>query len=176
MLCLAVQSCPVLCEPMDCSLSGSSKKSTGILQARILEWVAMPSSWDLPFGPPFNIFPTQGSNTGLPHCRRVFYILSHQGSPRILCIAFAYHGQISRVWVMWAALRRSTGLCAWDSFHAVDLHLPVHRAEQSYPQTGCYRPLAGNLRIDHRPQVQRKQFKKLVANGRFLVWFILLSD
>ena len=44
------------------------------------------------------------------------------------------------------------------------------------PQTGCYRPLAGNLRIDHRPQVQRKQFKKLVASGRFLIWFILLSD
>ena len=31
-----------LCNPMDCSLSGSSVH--GILQARILEWVAMPSS------------------------------------------------------------------------------------------------------------------------------------
>ena len=30
------------------------------------------------------IFPTQGSNPGLPHCRRIFYQLSHQGSPRIL--------------------------------------------------------------------------------------------
>ena len=31
-----------LCDPMHCSLSGSSVH--GILQARILEWVAMPSS------------------------------------------------------------------------------------------------------------------------------------
>ena len=30
------------------------------------------------------IFPTQGSNPGLPHCRQIFYRLNHQGSPRIL--------------------------------------------------------------------------------------------
>ena len=30
------------------------------------------------------IFPTQGSNTGILHCRRILYQLSHQGSPRIL--------------------------------------------------------------------------------------------
>ena len=30
------------------------------------------------------ILPTWGSNSALPHCRRVLYHLSHQGSPRIL--------------------------------------------------------------------------------------------
>ena len=30
------------------------------------------------------IFPTQGSNPDLPHCRQILYQLSHQGSPRIL--------------------------------------------------------------------------------------------
>ena len=30
------------------------------------------------------IFPTQGSNPGLPHCRRILYQVSHKGSPRIL--------------------------------------------------------------------------------------------
>ena len=34
------------CNYIDCSPSGSSAR--GILQARILEWAAMPSSWDLP--------------------------------------------------------------------------------------------------------------------------------
>ena len=34
------QSCPALCDPMDCSPPGSSVH--GILQARRLEWVAMP--------------------------------------------------------------------------------------------------------------------------------------
>ena len=38
----SLQSCPTLCDPMDCSLPGSSVH--GILQARMLEWVAMPSS------------------------------------------------------------------------------------------------------------------------------------
>ena len=39
-----LQSCPTLWDPMDCSLPGSSVH--GILQARILEWVAMPFSRD----------------------------------------------------------------------------------------------------------------------------------
>ena len=30
------------------------------------------------------IFPTQGSNPGLPRCRQILYQLSHQESPRIL--------------------------------------------------------------------------------------------
>ena len=36
------QSCPTLCNPMDCSLPGSSIH--GIPQARVLEWVAIASS------------------------------------------------------------------------------------------------------------------------------------
>ena len=39
----------------------------GILQFRILEWVAFP-------------FPMQGSNPGLPQCRQILYQLSHKGS------------------------------------------------------------------------------------------------
>ena len=41
-LCWVAQSCPTLCDPMDCSLPGSSVH--GILQTRILAWGAMPSS------------------------------------------------------------------------------------------------------------------------------------
>ena len=44
---LVTQSCPTLCNPMDCSLPASSLR--GIFQARTLEWVAIPfsreSSW-----------------------------------------------------------------------------------------------------------------------------------
>ena len=39
---LVTQSCPTLRDPMDCSLPGSSVH--GILQARILEWIAIPFS------------------------------------------------------------------------------------------------------------------------------------
>ena len=38
----SLQSCLTLCDPMDCSLPGSTV--CRILQARILEWVSMPSS------------------------------------------------------------------------------------------------------------------------------------
>ena len=41
-----VQSCPTLCDPMDWGLPGSSVN--GILQARLLEWVAISFSRDLP--------------------------------------------------------------------------------------------------------------------------------
>ena len=41
----------------------------GILQARILEWVAFPFSR--------GIFPTQGSNPGLLNCRQILYHLSY---------------------------------------------------------------------------------------------------
>ena len=37
---LVTQSCQTLCDPMDCSPPGSFV--CGILQARILEWVAIP--------------------------------------------------------------------------------------------------------------------------------------
>ena len=39
---LVAQSCPTLCDPLDCSLPGSSVH--GIFQGRILEWVAISSS------------------------------------------------------------------------------------------------------------------------------------
>ena len=102
------QSCPTLCNPMDCSLPGSSVH--GILQARILEWVAVPFSRGYsqpgikprsptlqadsllsePPGKPKNtgvgslslfhgIFQTQESNQGLLHCRQILYQLSYKG-------------------------------------------------------------------------------------------------
>ena len=60
------QSCLTLCNPVDCIVHG-------ILQARILEWVAISFSR--------GIFPTQGSNPGLLYCRQTLYQLSHKGSP-----------------------------------------------------------------------------------------------
>ena len=56
------QSWPTLCDPMDCSLPGSSVH--GIFQARILEWVGCHFLLQ-------GIFPTPGSNPGLPHCKQM---------------------------------------------------------------------------------------------------------
>ena len=43
---LVTQLCPTLCDPMNCSPPDSTVH--GILQARILEWVAIPFPGDLP--------------------------------------------------------------------------------------------------------------------------------
>ena len=60
--------------------------SMGILQARILEWVAMPPSRDLP-------------NPGIPNYRQILYCLSHQGSPRILeWVAYPFSRGSSQPW------------------------------------------------------------------------------
>ena len=73
MLAQSLQSCLILCHPVDCSPPGSSVH--GILQARILEWVANALLQ--------GIFPTQGSDLHLLchlHCRQVLYLLNHLGS------------------------------------------------------------------------------------------------
>ena len=54
---LVAQLCPTLYDPIDCSASGSSVH--GILQARVLEWTAIPFSR--------GIFLTQRSKLGLLH-------------------------------------------------------------------------------------------------------------
>ena len=66
---LVAQLCLTLCNPMDYSPPGSSVQ--GILQVKILKWVAISFSR--------GIFPTQGWNLGLLHCRQILYSLSHQG-------------------------------------------------------------------------------------------------
>ena len=112
------QSCPTLC---DCI-------SHGILQARILEWVAFPfsqgssqlrnrtqvsriagrfftswatreaqeywSAWLI--SSPVHL-PDQGLNQALPHCRRILYQLSYQGSPDNFKVCFKVDVHISDI-------------------------------------------------------------------------------
>ena len=105
------QWCPTLCDPGDYTV-------LGILQARILEWVCFPFSREsfqprspalhadsLPTEPQGKpkitgvgslsflqwIFPTQESNSGLPHCRRILYELRYQGSLILIYVGYEQH-------------------------------------------------------------------------------------
>ena len=71
------QSCPTLL-PTDCSPPGSSVHGT--LQARAPECSAISSSGIFWFS---RIFPTQGSNLGLPLCRQILLHVSHRASSSI---------------------------------------------------------------------------------------------
>ena len=64
------QSCPTLCNPMDCSLPGSSVHE--ISQARMGSHSSGLGCHSLLQG----TFTTQGSNPVLPHCRQMLYRLS----------------------------------------------------------------------------------------------------
>ena len=111
MLCLVSQLCLALCNPMDCSLPGSSVhgdspgKNTGVrchalLQGNLSNPETEPKSLTLqvhsllsePPGKPQHTgvgslslfqgnFPTQKSNQGLLHCRLILYQLNYLGSP-----------------------------------------------------------------------------------------------
>ena len=61
-------SCVPVCNPMDYSPWNSPGQNTGVGSLSLLQ----------------GIFPIQGSNPGLLHCRWILYQMSHKGSPRTL--------------------------------------------------------------------------------------------
>ena len=69
-VCMRFQSSLIRCDPIDYSSPGftvygdSPGKNSGMGCYALLK----------------EIFPTQGSNSGLLHCRQILYCLSHQGS------------------------------------------------------------------------------------------------
>ena len=71
--CLVAKSSPILCDPLDCSLPGSSVH--GIFQARIQEWVAFPSPGDLPHP---GIKPMSPASPALPSG---FFTATQPGKP-----------------------------------------------------------------------------------------------
>ena len=75
------QSCPTLCNSYGLySPWNSPGQNTGIGRLSFLQ----------------EIFPTQGSNPGLPQCRWILYQLSHKGSPRILeWVAYPFCSDLS---------------------------------------------------------------------------------
>ena len=79
-MCVQAQSCPTLCDPMDCSAPGfpvhgiSQGKNTGVGSLFLLQ----------------GIFPTQESNQGLLHCGRILYQLSYQGSHSSFLLAIYF--------------------------------------------------------------------------------------
>ena len=74
------------------------------------------------------LFPTQGSNPGLLHCRQILYQLSHQGSPRILVwvgCPFSRETSQSRNWtrVPCTAGRFFPGWAIWEALCTYEAEL-----------------------------------------------------
>ena len=121
------QLCPALCNPVDYIYSpwNSLGQNTGVDsleywsgQPYILQW----------------IFPTQGSNPGLPHCRQILYQLSHKGSPTILeWVAYP----LKRIFL---TQEWNQGLlhCRWIlyqlSYNMVKICLRIHNQKRQEPK------------------------------------------
>ena len=84
--------------PIHCSPWDSPGQNTGIGSRSLLQWV----------------YPTQGSNPGLPPCRQILYHLSHQGSPGVL------------EWVAYPFSSRSSWQVSnWGLLHCRQILLPA---------------------------------------------------
>ena len=100
------QSCPTLCDPMDCTVPWNSPgQNTGVGSLSLLQ----------------GIFPAQGLNPGLAHCRWILYQLSHKRSPRILeLVAYPFFSRSSRprdrTGVSWTAGR----FIRWYTYFSLD--------------------------------------------------------
>ena len=118
MLCFITKLYPTLCDPMDCSPPGFSVhedfpgKNTEVGCHALLQ----------------GIFPTQGSDPGLPYCRWFLDHLNHQGSQT------------------WPTGHISSGPCLFSSFFSY--HASSHSSVQhclcfSFPHVTCCFPLQG---------------------------------
>ena len=89
--------------------------SPGSLQARILDWVAFPFSR--------GIFPTQGSNPGLLHCRWILYQMSHNQGKHGLLQGFN-EGWVQEPWKWHSTYYRFTytlpKFLSYINFHPVN--------------------------------------------------------
>ena len=113
----SLQLCPILCDSMDCSLSGSSVY--GIFQARILESVAMHFLG--------GIFLNQGLNAHLLwllHCRQILYHWATGEAPD------SFHSQSIHFWeAIWhfsSSLKRKRVLCHHPNSHELPKLLSFH--------------------------------------------------
>ena len=80
---LVTQSCLTLCDPVDCSLPGSSIH--GIFQARSLEWTAISFSRE-------SFWPRDWTQVSRIASR--LYCLSHQGSPGNMLMSYIFKSKI----------------------------------------------------------------------------------
>ena len=105
------QACATLCDPMDLySPWNSPGQNTGEGSPSLLQ----------------GIFPTQGSNPGLLHCRRVLYQLSHQGSPRML--------ECSLSLLQWIFPTQEAN---WGLLHCRQIFYPLSYQEAQRVPTRC---------------------------------------
>ena len=88
------QLCPTLCNPSSWNSPG---QNTGVGSLSLLQ----------------GIIPTQGLNSGLPHCRRILYQLSYQGSPKGKMFPPSFE---PRTFCMWGERDNQYTICSINTY------------------------------------------------------------
>ena len=119
-----LQSCLTLCNPMDCSLPGSSVH--GILQTRILDWSGLPC-------PPPGDLPDPGiepASPAAPALQADSLPLSHQGSPASILLPLKslalWHTMRIQLNEQATSLRQKAWILYFFHYNAVALFIFCH--------------------------------------------------
>ena len=110
-------------QPMDCSPQGSSVHVDFLGKNPVVGYYFLLQG----------IFPTQGSNPGLPNCRQILYQLSHQGSQINIT-----GKQTGLPW--WLSGKRLACQCRRHGFDPWSGKIP-HAAKQLSPCTTTFEPV-----------------------------------
>ena len=123
----------------------------GILQARILEWVAISFSR--------GIFPTQGWNPGLTQCRQILYQLSPQGRKSMLFIS----GSHSAITSLQKASDSMSCLVLSATLHPLFFALFLPRSAQEQDKTSSHPGAPSEQSSAHARRLE--QFHGLVPSA-----------
>ena len=128
------------------------------------------------------IFPTQGSNPGLPHCRQILYQQSHKGSPtleeRDTKMRKQSFQQKCRWW--WFLQREritpmpvSSGFTSLNTWYLPTLHMLLTDSKPSQ-QKGAFWPLfgAGRLQMHHSKRLLPCQCQLSKPQGEYWVYIV----
>ena len=124
MWCLVSQSCPALCDHMDCSPPGSSVHGDSASKNIRGDCYALLQG----------IFPIQGLSPGLLHSRQILYHLSHQGRPESeseSCSVVSYSLQPRGLYSPWNSPGQNTGV---GSLSLLQMIFPTQGLNPDLPQ------------------------------------------
>ena len=164
----SLQSCPVLCHPMDCSLSGSPVH--GILWARIVEWVAKSYSrgYYLPRDQTCNSFV---SCIG----RQLLYYYCHLDSVQFSSVGQLYLTLCDPMDCSTPGFTAHHQLSELAQTHAIESVMPSNHSPNSTGGLTPFRPLS-SLQEIHVGTLEESRVRCFPSNRGLTTWVSLEWD
>ena len=108
------------------------------------------------------IFPTQGVNPGLLHCRQILYHLGHQGHPQ-LTLDVPGASQADRTHILFSSTANTSSLFTGMQWRLIGL-IPRHAVSLMPRSTAKLSPPPATSRITTPPVTRNKSYLQGAAN------------